>query len=851
MSEVDLSIYLGVFLDEMEEQIQLLEQGILKLEIDCENAETVHQIFRAAHTLKGSAAAMGFENLKELTHKIENIFDLIRNDQLQVNRTIIDIIFSSIDTLKEQKSAIINGREDEVDIRLVTARLDKLCDNAITVGEVSDVKEDKAVAEETFFPSPTIDEFQRAAISNALSDNYYVHAIYIGLIDECILKSVRAYLIHNNLKEIGDVIASYPSTEEIEAEAFNGKFIFLFITKETKQSVINVINSISEIGTLHIHQVTLQNIDAFINKTDVVMTDKKQVTEPCISNEMNKGVQQTVRVDVERLEHLMNLVGELVIDQTRLTKKKNVLIDRYTNDEDVAQLNEVCTHLVQVVTELQEGMMKTRMLPIEHLFNRYPRMVRDVAHKANKEIEFLIQGKETELDRRLIEEISDPIIHLLRNAIDHGVESPEERELQGKSRKGQVELKAIHQENHIVITVSDDGKGIDPEKIKNSAIKKGLVTKQEVEQLTDKELMLLIFKSGFSTADKITDVSGRGVGMDIVRSQIEKLNGLIDIDSTVGGGTTFTLKLPLTLAIIRSLIVQLGEKEFALPLANVAEIVRLHSSEIKTIKNEQVGVIRDRVLPLVYMHELLGVKPMKLSKERLFVVVIGIAEKRVGLVVDQTIGNQDIVIKPLGKYIGTPPFISGATIMGEGDVSLILDVASIVNELGTKDKTLDQPINKTERNEKKRQFVTFKIGEEEYGIELQQVKDIIPVQPISHVISAPRSVVGMINLRGKVIPVIDTRIRFNLLEKEFTRKTRIIIVEHKNQLIGLIVDQVTEVLKVTESFIEAPPENNAKIDSRFFSGLCNMEQRIIVLVALAQVLNLETELAQLATDKTD
>ncbi|MCD8501284.1 MAG: chemotaxis protein CheW [Bacillaceae bacterium] len=412
-------------------------------------------------------------------------------------------------------------------------------------------------------------------------------------------------------------------------------------------------------------------------------------------------------------------------------------------------------------------------------------------------------------------------------------------------------MKAIHQENHIVITVSDDGKGIDPEKIKNSAIKKGLVTKQEVEQLTDKELMLLIFKSGFSTADKITDVSGRGVGMDIVRSQIEKLNGLIDIDSTVGGGTTFTLKLPLTLAIIRSLIVQLGEKEFALPLANVAEIVRLHSSEIKTIKNEQVGVIRDRVLPLVYMHELLGVKPMKLSKERLFVVVIGIAEKRVGLVVDQTIGNQDIVIKPLGKYIGTPPFISGATIMGEGDVSLILDVASIVNELGTKDKTLDQPINKTERNEKKRQFVTFKIGEEEYGIELQQVKDIIPVQPISHVISAPRSVVGMINLRGKVIPVIDTRIRFNLLEKEFTRKTRIIIVEHKNQLIGLIVDQVTEVLKVTESFIEAPPENNAKIDSRFFSGLCNMEQRIIVLVALAQVLNLETELAQLATDKTD
>lgn len=838
-----MSVYLGIFLDEVDEQLQILEEEILNLEKDSTNMETVQLIFRAAHTLKGSSAAMGFDKLKELTHKIENVFDFIRNQQLSVTTAIINTIFESIDGIKVLKEAIIQGNIEQTDIQAIINELEQIQVKVESPGEKVEIEAKTEAEGSSLFPSPTLDEYQKTVIKQALSEGYYVQAIYVGLRDDCILKSVRAFLIHNNLKEIGEVVASFPSTDEIETnQDFNGNLIYLFVTRETEQTVINIVNSISEIKTVHIHSLTNQNLEQFANgeKSEVVVSNVPTIAKPTEKAEqVTSNIQQTVRVDIERLEHLMNLVGELVIDQTRLIKKKNTLLDRYDDDEDVEQLNDVCTHLVQVVSELQEGMMKTRMLPIEQLFNRYPRMVRDLTQKAHKEIDFVIYGKETELDRRLIEEISDPIIHLLRNSIDHGIEDPDEREKQGKPRKGQLLLKAAHEENHIVLTISDDGKGIDPQKIKATAIKKGIISEADSEHLTNKELILLIFKSGVSTAKEITDISGRGVGMDIVRSQIEKLNGLIDIESTLGVGTTFTIKLPLTLAIIRSLLVELGNKEFAIPLANVAEIIRLNYSEIKTIKNEQVGIVRDRILPLIHMHELLGVKPLQNRKKRLFVVVIGIAEKRVGLVVDNTIGNQDIVIKPLGKYIGTPPYISGATIMGEGDVSLILDVASIVKELGTKDTNYKNEEKTSTISEEKRQLVTFILGEEEFGIELHQVKDIITVSEISEVMTAPVSVLGMINLRGKVIPVIDTRKRFNLSEQPLTRKSRIIIVEKNNELIGLLVDQVTEVLKVSESTVEPPPDNKQQISSTFFKGLCNLSGRITVLLDLGQVLQVE------------
>ena len=692
--ELDMSVYLGAFLDEVDEQLQILDEEVLNLEQDGENLDTIQKIFRAAHTLKGSSAAMGMEKMKELTHKVENVFDSIRNHQLKVDTQIINLIFDSIDTIKLLKEAILNGTLDSVDVSELIAKLEACKNSAVGNGEVIGKKAEehtKPVSNSTLFPEVILDEYQKDMVEKAFELGMNVMAIYVSLKENTMLKSVRAFLIDNNLKEIGEIIASFPATEIIEDdEKFDGNAVFILLTESQNQEVLSVVNSISDIKSVHLDFITPTNLLSFCQGKKLGVVEQKTAEEENgrPKTEAKVKVAQTVRVDVDRLESLLNLVGELVISQTRLTDVRGRLAERYPNDPDMEGFQEVENHLGQIVSELQEGMMKTRMLPIEQLFNRFPRMVRDIAQKAEKDVNFVIEGKETELDRNLIEEISDPIIHLLRNSLDHGIESPEEREMNGKPRQGTVILRAAHEENHIVISISDDGKGIDTEKIKQSAIKKGQISEAEAERMTEKELVFLIFKSGVSTAAQITDISGRGVGMDIVRSHIEKLNGMIDIETKVGIGTTFTIKLPLTLAIIRSLLIELGEKQFAIPLANVQEIIRLGQDEVKTIQNQEVGIVRDRVLPLVRLHKRFNTSEDEiLKKKRLLVVVVGLAEKRVGIVIDKTLGNQEIVIKSLGKYMGTPKYIAGATIMGDGKVALILDVGSIVKEEGAKDVT--------------------------------------------------------------------------------------------------------------------------------------------------------------------
>jgi two-component system chemotaxis sensor kinase CheA len=393
-------------------------------------------------------------------------------------------------------------------------------------------------------------------------------------------------------------------------------------------------------------------------------------------------VTQTVRVDVQRLENLMNLVGELVIDRTRLAEVGNGLKARLGNEELLETLEEVSLHIGRITSDLQEEIMKARMFPIDQVFNRFPRMVRDLARKAGKEIDFIIEGRETELDRTVIEEIGDPLIHLLRNAIDHGIEEPAARLKAGKPRHGTVRLRAFHQENQIVITVEDDGAGMDPEKIKARAVARGLISREAAARLGPREALDLIFLPGLSTSDKVTDVSGRGVGMDIVRNHLEKINGTIDIRTTPGRGTCFTIKLPLTLAINRSLLVQAGGRVYAFPLANVVEIISITPDDIQYVHRQQVVVVRGRVLPLIYLGQALGVAGAVPAGENYAVVIVGLAEKQIGFIVDNLIGEQEIVIKSLGNFIGKIPGIAGATIMGDGSVALILDVRSLVNDLG-------------------------------------------------------------------------------------------------------------------------------------------------------------------------
>ena len=829
MAEFDLSAYLGVFLDEVEEQLQILDTEILRLEKDPRNIDTIQNIFRAAHTLKGSSASMGFEKMKEYTHHLENIFEQIRQQKLNVTQALINVIFEGIDLIKLLKDAIIDGTLEEIDILPFIKQLGDF-------EQLNDVVEiDETIVNHA--STYSLEDYQSNVLSKGFELGHNAFEIAIRLVDEALMKSVRALIIQNNLSETGDIIATFPSVEEIENdEQFDGDMVFILLTLQTKEDILAEVNRMSEVAYATVKELlkpAFAGIETIPSNHENTNASEEKAAQP------KAKVSSTVRVDVERLEHLMNLVGELVIDQTRLVDVRGRFAEKETDSESEFEvLDDVTNHLSRVISELQEGMMKTRMLPIEQLFNRFPRMVRDTAMKANKEIDFVMQGKETELDRTLIEEISDPIIHLLRNAIDHGIESPEERLSLGKPVEGRVVLRAAHEENHVVISITDDGKGIDPEKIKKASIEKGMITEAEAKKLNDKDAMFLIFKSGISTAEKITDISGRGVGMDIVKSHIEKLKGIIDIESTVGKGTVFTIKLPLTLAIIRSLLVKFGEKTFAIPLVNVLEIVRLNKSEIQMVKDQEVGMVRGGVLPLVRMKERLGIQSTNEaleSKKREFVIIVGIADKRIGIIADKTIGNQEIVIKSLGSYIGSPPYLSGATIMGDGSVALILDVSSIVHEYGS--KVVEQnEVSKKEELEQEKRLVTFKLDCEEYGIEIQRAKDIIAVPTITKVVESPHDVLGLINLRGTMLPVIDLRKRFNLPEAVRTKKSRIIVVENDGQDVGFLVDEVTQVLKINTLLIEQTEQGYHYSSSNLIKGISKVNDRVILILEFDEIL---------------
>lgn len=842
-----MSEYLGIFLDELEEQLQILDEQLLELERDASDADTIGLIFRAAHTLKGSSAAMGFAKIKELTHQMENIFDLMRADRLMIGGALMNALFQCVDEIKAMKDAIQAGRgEEERDI----GALVKILSVYTREAEGDDTVRDGAARAAG---SWELEGFQREAIAQAWDQRMNAFRICAAFLADEAFAYARALMLYRALEELGDVIATFPSVEELERQTSHyGQIVMLLLTPESEARVNEAALRVSQFERLEVSPMRLDEPgpDASAAAADGGNGGAPEDGAPggggpsAAANAAKPGGRAgaTVRVDVERLEALLNLVGELLIDNTRLQEVRRRLEEQYREQPEVIELGEIGQHIGKVIGELQDGMMKTRMLPIEQLFNRFPRMMRDVAQQLGKEIRFAMEGKETELDRTLIEEISDPIIHILRNSADHAIEPPEERARLGKPRSGTVTLKAAHEDNHIVISVSDDGRGIDAAGIRAASVRKGIVTQAEADRMSDAEAARLIFQSGVSTARQVTDLSGRGVGMDIVRAHIERLNGLIDIETEAGAGTTFTIKLPLTLAIIRALLVQVEDRTFALPLANVVEIVRLEREQVQTIQGQDVCLIRGEAFPLVSLRRKLGMLGgvgAERRGERPLVVMVGVAERRVCLVVDRTIGNQEIVIKSLGTFVGQVPYIAGATLLGDGRIALILDAAMLAREEGLslrqQEADRGREAAKTSAGE---QYVSFRMETEMYALRTSGVKEIIRAPQLSTVASAPNAVMGMIQLRGRTVPVLDLSRSLNLPPRRAQPTSRIIVMDCGSREVGFWTDEIGEVFKVLPGEAEAAEEVLPAARSEWIEGIYHAGGRMIALLKVDEAATL-------------
>jgi len=688
---------ISVFLDELEEKIQVLNENILILEREGGGLEAIQEIFRAAHTIKGSSAVMGYENMASLTHEMENLFDQMRKGLLPVTGQLVDALFTALDTLHALRDEIL-GKNVSVDIGQAVAGLRQCQETCSAAPSADETRLPTSSGDGARVPTPgnspgVLEAIDEEVIREAYLIGYQAYRVRVELDSGCQMKSVRAFLVFEVFQQMGEVIKSEPAAEEIQEGNFDTGFRVVLLTGEDPDRVRNLLMTVSEVAGVGVEKIVLP--------AEGETGGDKQPAREAGPAGVERGVGagpggrtehtevkavQTVRVDVQRLDSLMNLVGELVIDRTRLNRFAEIFEGRFGagSSEMVDTLNEISNHLGQVTGDLQEQIMKARMLPVAQVFNRFPRMVRDLAQKLGKEIDFIVEGHETELDRNVIEIIGDPLIHLIRNALDHGIEGPEEREKLGKPRRGVLKLKASYMENHIIITVADDGRGIDPVRLRDKALGKGLLDEEMARRMPDREALNLIFTPGFSTAGEVSGLSGRGVGMDIVRNQIENISGTVDISSTVGVGTTFTINLPLTMAIIRALMVGLRDEQFAFPLANVVETISVRAGEIKRVKQSEVILVRGHILPLVRLSRVFGLEGGG-EKERLFIVVLGVGEKKVGIIVDKLLGELEIVIKSLGDYLGKAPCISGATILGDGQVALIVDVRSLVREIGVEE----------------------------------------------------------------------------------------------------------------------------------------------------------------------
>ncbi len=691
---MDLSQYLEIFIDETKEHLQNLNEQVLILEAEPENIDTVNEIFRAAHSLKGMAGTMGFKRMQRLTHDMENVFSEVRNGKLNVNADMVDIVFKCLDAIEGYLSNIVEssdeGTEDNEElIGLLNAALEGKCSTGEPETVVETPKAEVAPAgsedRKKYLQIPIAD-FEKNAMTEAKANGMNVYATTVYIQETCLLKAARAFLVFKGLEGKGEIIKSVPSVQDIEDERFDFDFSMFILSEKPIEEIKKIIENVSEIEEAVIEHFEIpdevQDTAPAVAATEVKTEDKAAVEKKeekkstASSSKSSKPVvNRSVRVDIEKLDDLMNLVSELII-------AKNGLVS-VTGDArvQVQTFNEQIEYLERVTTNLHESVMKVRMVPIESVVNRFPRMIRDLSKKLNKDMELIMTGEDTELDRTVIDEIGDPLMHMLRNAADHGLESTIDRLKIGKPKVGTIRLDAYQDGNNVTIEVSDDGAGVDVEKIKRKAIEKGTITEEQAEFMTDKEAVDLLFAPAFSTAEKISDVSGRGVGLDVVKNKIEGLGGDVEVVTKLGEGTKFIVRLPLTLAIIQALMVNISDEMYALPLNSVVTIEEIVPEDIKYVQTKEVINLRGTVIPLVRLNEVLDIEPMERDEnddEGLIVVIVKKGDRQAGLVIDKLLGQQEIVIKPLGKYIRVPKLISGATILGNGEVALIIDSNTLV-----------------------------------------------------------------------------------------------------------------------------------------------------------------------------
>ena len=672
---MEFNDYMDLFLEESREHLQVLNEQLLVLEKEHSNKGAIDEIFRSAHTLKGMSATMGFEKIADLTHNMENLLDKLRSGKLDVNQEINDVLFRCVDTLESMVESIIAGDKKEFDVSGLIGDIER-AEKGTPVPAVSKESSSGGSCDGMF--KAHLDNYGVGVLEKAKETGANAYYFKIKLDDNCVMKSVRAFMVFNTLEKMGDIIKSIPHTQEIEDENFDKEIIVYFVSEESLEKIKDAINNISEITVVEecefsgAHEIEERiALEEPVEMGEVVSQNNDNSRSDAQSGAAkdNKFAQKTVRVEIGKLDKLMNLVGELVINKTRL--------EQIHNAGDGASLNETIEQVGRITTDLQDIVMYVRMVPIEQVFNRFPRMVRDLSRDLGKEINFIMEGKETELDRTVIDEIGDPLVHLIRNSLDHGVENSDERVKAGKSKEGTVRISAKQEGNSVLIVVEDDGAGINTDAVKRKAIERGVITEEEGRTLNEHVINNLIFEAGFSTAKEITDVSGRGVGLDVVRQKINSLRGSVHLESKRGEGSKFVIKLPLTLAIIQALMIKVKEEVYAVPLANIDETTSVLYEEIKNVQGQQVMVLRGSVLPLVNLAEILDVKSEAAEEKELFVVVVRKGEQRIGLVVSDLIGQQEIVINSLGTLLNGTTGIAGAAILGDGTVSLILDISTL------------------------------------------------------------------------------------------------------------------------------------------------------------------------------
>jgi len=706
---MDVSQYLGIFLDEAKEHIQVLSDQMLILEQEPDNQDAINEIFRAAHSLKGMAGTMGYKRLQRLTHDMEDCFSAVRAGQLTVTSEMMDVLFQALDAIEGYVDTIQNtSDEGDNDNDSIVNELNRILKGeAAGSGDAGEAKKEEEKKEEAaasasqsapdddkaIYKTIELDDTQRNVMKDAIVSGKHVYGFTVYIQESCLLKAARAFLVFKAIEEAGEVVVSSPSSQDIEDEKFEFNFSLFAISDDDFDKVKTAILSVSEIEEAVGEEYNEEMLDES-SKEEAPVQESEATAEKPVENAPvpvsapaakespaaaakkpagKPVVSRTIRVDIEKLDTLMNLVSELII-------AKNTIVSAAQTGQASGNnaIVENVEYLESVTTNLHEAVMKVRMVPIESAVQKFPRMVRDLEKKLDKKMNLTITGEETELDRTVVDEIGDPLMHLIRNSADHGLETTATRIERGKPETGTIFLNAYQDGNNVVIEVGDDGNGIDVEAVRSKIIERGYASEETANQMSDKDIINVLFDPGFSMAKQVTDISGRGVGLDVVKSNIESLGGDVEVKTKLGEGSTFIVRLPLTLAIIQALMVIVGGEKYAISLDSIQTIEDIPVSDIKLVQQKEVIQLRGTVIPIIRLSDVLGVESSRAENENLVVVIVKKGDTQAGLVVDELMGQQEIVIKSLGKYINCDRIISGATILGDGEVALIVDANALI-----------------------------------------------------------------------------------------------------------------------------------------------------------------------------